>query len=153
MKLAWAITNGCCACRGMLMLSDTYLSMPVIVHEMVDTALSEAERQPQGVNQRARLWHVRPYPLLCKLMDALKVAYTWFGELQCGSAPVQTRTPVHGVCHIIVAFQAFDSLGRLDAGPRFLVQGHCHAAQMLPDATTATHSIAIVTACSLEIYS
>ena len=48
----------------MLLLSDTFLGMPVIVHELVDCSLSEEERQPQCVNQRARLWHVRPQPLL-----------------------------------------------------------------------------------------
>ncbi|KAK9862524.1 hypothetical protein WJX84_006099 [Apatococcus fuscideae] len=48
--------------RGMLLLSDTFLGMPVIVHELVDCSLSEEERQPQCVNQRARLWHMAVPP-------------------------------------------------------------------------------------------
>ena len=57
-------------CRGMLMLSDTFLGMPVLVHELVGRALSEPERQPRSVNQRARLWHVS-LPSHCSLKSLM----------------------------------------------------------------------------------
>ncbi|KAK9821050.1 hypothetical protein WJX74_006080 [Apatococcus lobatus] len=44
--------------RGMLLLSDTFLGMPVIVHELVGRPLGEPERQPRSVNRRAQLWHM-----------------------------------------------------------------------------------------------
>ncbi len=46
----------------MLLLSDTFLGMPVIVHELVGRPLGEPERQPRSVNRRAQLWHVSFQP-------------------------------------------------------------------------------------------
>lgn len=46
----------------MLAISDTYLLCPVLVHEMVARAVVDAERDPECINQRARIFRVAVPP-------------------------------------------------------------------------------------------
>lgn len=46
----------------MLAISDTYLLCPVLVHEMVPRAVPTDEREPECINQRARIFRLAVPP-------------------------------------------------------------------------------------------
>ncbi|KAK9829871.1 hypothetical protein WJX72_008356 [[Myrmecia] bisecta] len=48
--------------RAMLQVSDTYLEMPVLVHELMPHAVRERDAEPYCLNPRARLWALQLAP-------------------------------------------------------------------------------------------
>jgi hypothetical protein len=79
-----------CLVSGCLLLqcSNTFLEMPVVVHEFVTHAVAEEEMQPQPLNSRAKLWRALMPP------DQLNPMGFIDGDIQA-FMPTQVRHAVH----------------------------------------------------------
>lgn len=79
----------CCCVR--LQVGNTFLEMPVVVHEFVHHAVSEEELSPQLFSDRSKLWRVLLPPDQLNPDGFMDARLDYFSPLEVGAGTVPGR--------------------------------------------------------------